>query len=106
MDYETLRMISSAVNTIATFFIIAPLIRRSRAHWPWVTLTIVCVGYLNYITYAAAPSPEKAWWAAAALTALVLVGGIGMGILQRKYFESRTKAPEVQGSEKGEGIVK
>ncbi|MBL8523261.1 MAG: hypothetical protein JNN20_06210 [Betaproteobacteria bacterium] len=92
-------MISSVVNTIATFFVIAPLVRRSRVYWPWVALMAVCVGYLNFITYAAAPSPEKAWWAAAGMTTIVLVGGIWLGIAQRKYFASREKAPDAPGSE-------
>ena len=99
MDYETLRMISAGVNTAATFLVIPPLIRRGRKYWSAVTTVIFAVGYLNFTTYAAAPSPENAWWVAAVLTALVLIGGIAMGIAQRKYFEREKKLPDTPASE-------
>jgi len=99
MDYDTLRVITGAVNTATTFLLIPPLIRRGRKYWPLVAIATIAVGYLNFITYAASPSPEKAWWVAALMTALALIGGIAMGIVQRKYFEREKKLPETPASE-------
>lgn len=99
MDYDALRMLFAAVNSTAMLFVIPPLIRRGRAYWPWVAVALACVGCFNFITYAAAPSPEKVLWLAVGMTAFVLVFGVVMGVLQRKYFEREKRLPETPASE-------